>query len=98
MARPAKPPKIVEVAQDSVPALSEPHFLIKVGDRYYLTLAVWEYSLNAPDITDEQRQGVKQIAEIFNKLAAKAVPAVVAPFARVATASQTGPGPGPRPH
>ncbi len=93
MARPAKPPKTVQVSQDSAQALSEPHFLIKVGDRYYLTLAVWEYSLDAHGITDEQREGVKQIAATFEKLARKSVPAVIAPFGQVATASQTGPGP-----
>ncbi len=46
-------------------ALSWPRLLIKVGDAYVMTLAVWAYDPHAEGLTDQQRRGVSRIARIF---------------------------------
>lgn len=54
--------------ESSDDALSHPRFILRAGDKYYLTLAVWEYDPHHPDITEEQRRGVARIAELYERL------------------------------
>ena len=56
---------IVNVSRESA-ALSEPMFVIRVGGKFYLTLAVWEY---APDSvrTEEQAEGLRLIERAFKE-------------------------------
>ena len=63
MATPETPPNLINV---SMPALAEPHFIIKVGDAYFLTLAAWEYDMGRAEITEDQKRGVQLIAQLFN--------------------------------
>ena len=84
----------VEVSADSMTALSEPHFLIKVGEAYYLTLAVWKYDPDAPEITAEQRSGVAHIRHLFEGAGVDQVlPAVQTQFEVVKSGGRTGPPP-----
>ncbi|MEO8926029.1 MAG: hypothetical protein ABI306_02595 [Caulobacteraceae bacterium] len=43
---------------------SEPAFIVKKGEVYYATLAVWEYDHEKAN-TDEEKKGCKEIAEHF---------------------------------
>jgi hypothetical protein len=60
--------KLVTVVHDgeSVEALLNPGFIIKKGDKYFLTLAVWEYE-HVPHETPEQKEGVHEIIHLFNE-------------------------------
>ncbi len=51
---------------ETVEALLDPGFIIKRGDKYFLTLAVWEYE-HVPGETDEQKEGVHEIIHLFNQ-------------------------------
>jgi hypothetical protein len=61
---------LVSVTQNAQ-ALSEPAFLVKVPgathdeDRYYLTLAVWEYSVAQASGDAVKLAGVREIAGLF---------------------------------
>jgi hypothetical protein len=54
----------VWVSEKTTIALTNPQFIIKVGERYYLTLAVWEYDFEKAD-GEDQRHGCKHVARIF---------------------------------
>jgi hypothetical protein len=58
---------MVFVSSDAEAAQSQPQFIIKMGDVYYLTRAVWQYDFNLAT-TDDQREGVAQIANEFSDL------------------------------
>ena len=45
---------------------SEPRFLVKFGDSYFLTLGVWEYNLEK-STTREQRHAFAEVASWFEK-------------------------------
>lgn len=49
-------------------ALADPQFIIKSGEVYYLTLAVWAYDPNAEELTSLQREGVDAIKATFDRL------------------------------
>ena len=68
MAVPPKSRSIVKVASDthSIHALSEPTFIIQVGDVYYVTAAVWEYHPGEAS-TDQHHQGIGQVQQAFQK-------------------------------
>ncbi len=57
---------LVEVMRDgvTVDALWKPEFIIKMGEKYYLTLAVWEYD-HHPGETEQQREGVHEVVHLF---------------------------------
>jgi hypothetical protein len=63
-----KDERLVKVTHDgeTVEALWNPGFIIKSGDKYYLTLAVWEYE-NVPHETERQLEGVAEIIHLFNE-------------------------------
>ena len=69
-------------------ALGRPTFLIKLDDKYYSTLAVWEYNPSAPGLTEEQRFQINHLIEVFearvrdgHSLEAVSVPDYVPVFA-----------------
>lgn len=72
--------KIVRVASASIEAYESPHFILKVGEKYFVTLAVWEYDKRHAT-TDRDRHGCDEIAELFNKLSKEGhtAPAVLVP-------------------
>jgi hypothetical protein len=45
--------------------LAEPKFIVKLGDKYYVTLSVLEYDPNAPGASQAQKDGAAQIAAAF---------------------------------
>ena len=49
-------------------ALAEPQFIIKSGDVYYLTLAVWAYDPNAQGMAPVQKEGALATKETFDRL------------------------------
>jgi len=55
---------IVRVVKSAPPALSAPTFIIKDGDKYYLTLALWEYDKGQAK-TEEEREGCAAIADLY---------------------------------
>ena len=55
---------VVRVSAGGPNALSEPIFLIKHGDVYYITLAVWEYDPSKAQ-TDEQKDAYAVVHEHF---------------------------------
>ena len=59
--------RLVTVTHDgeTVEALWDPGFIIKKGDKYFLTLAVWEYE-QAPGETVQQQEGVAEVIHLFN--------------------------------
>ena len=48
-------------------ALSRPTFVIKVGDRYYATLALWEYDPSARDLTPEQKRDIAELEAAYRR-------------------------------
>ncbi len=92
-----------EVTHDgkTVETLWDPAFIVKRGDRYYLTLAVWEYE-KGPGHTPEQREGVAEVIALFdsavlqgNLLAAVMIPNNI--DHGVFTQIKPGPHPPPQP-
>ena len=57
---------LVHVMTNWQTGISEPAFLIKKGDVYYVTLALWEYDPNRTFGDPAKQQGVLDIADIFN--------------------------------
>ena len=57
---------LVRISTPGPNAVSEPIFLIQVGDVYYATLSVWEYDLRKAE-TEEQREGYAVVAEHFRR-------------------------------
>jgi hypothetical protein len=55
----------VFVSGTAIPASSTPQFIIKVGDIYYVTLAVWEYDKDRAGITQEQEDDCLALAADF---------------------------------
>lgn len=55
---------IVSVSKHPVDALSTPRFIIQVGEKYFLTLALWEYDLSQAK-TPDQVDGCNDIAHLF---------------------------------
>jgi hypothetical protein len=70
--------------------LSEPKFIIKLGDKYYVTLSVLEYDPNAAGASAAQKDGASQIAAAFASGQPK-LQAVQAPAAQVTAHMQTFP-------
>ena len=82
-------PHIVKVVHPPADALSSPTFIIKVEDRYYVTLALWEYRLKDAT-TDAQRESVEEIMRVYR--AAPPADARMAPSGPVhVPGSHTGP-------
>lgn len=59
-------PDLVRISLPGPAAVSEPIFLIKVGEVYYATLGVWEYDL-AKATTEDQREGYRQVETYFRQ-------------------------------
>jgi hypothetical protein len=57
---------IVSVSTHSMDALSEPRFIIKIGDRYFLTLGTWEYEREKA-ATPAQKEGCDRIIDLYNR-------------------------------
>ena len=57
---------LVRISLPGPHAVSEPIFLIQVGDVFYATLSVWEYNLAHAE-TEEQKEGYHQVAEYFRR-------------------------------
>ena len=55
---------LVNVSQS---ASSDPQLIIRIGDVYLLTLALWAYDPHAEDLTEQQQIGVRQIAKLFEE-------------------------------
>jgi hypothetical protein len=55
----------VTISTDAKPANSEPVFIIKRGDVYYLSMAVWEYD-PAAAVGQRQTEGVSGVEALFN--------------------------------
>ena len=55
---------IVHLSNHSAAALSEPRFIVRVGDVYYVTLAAWAYDASKAQ-TDEHKAGCDEIARQF---------------------------------
>ena len=77
--------------QEGVGARSEPQFIIRVGESYFLTLAVWEYNEGRAK-TEDQREACRLIAAAFNKHAEGPV-AIVVPNADYVAAGHISPTP-----
>ena len=90
-------PDIVHVTKRTE-ALGSPNFVIEHGGRYYVAVAVLEYDPNARGITKEQRNGVDQIRQMFER-AAKEAPLTGAELdpSWMASAGCMNTIPGPRP-
>lgn len=69
-------PEIVEVATESRTAFGRPCFIVKKGERYFVAIASLEYDPNASGITQEQKEGVAQVAQLFRGGADAALGAV----------------------
>ena len=63
---------LVRISIPGPNAVSEPIFLIKVGDVYYATLSVWEYN-PAHAVTEDEKEGYHQVAEYFHRHAGDVV-------------------------
>jgi hypothetical protein len=59
-------PDLVHISLPGPNAVSEPIFLIKVGDVYYATLSVWEYN-PAHAATEEEKEGYRQVDEFYRR-------------------------------
>lgn len=70
--------------------LAEPKFIIKLGDKYYVTLSVLEYDPNAPGASVAQKDGAAQVAAAFASGHPK-LQAVEAPTPQLTAHMQTGP-------
>jgi hypothetical protein len=46
--------------------MEEPKFIIKLGDKYYVSVAVLEYDPNHPGATQAQKEGAAHIAAAFD--------------------------------
>jgi hypothetical protein len=46
--------------------MEEPKFIIKLGDKYYVSVSVLEYDPAHPGATDAQKDGAAQIAAAFH--------------------------------
>ena len=82
MPRPARPRQSA--------GLPEPKFIIKLGDKYYVSLSVLEYDPNAAGATAAQQQGVAAIAAEFSAGHPKHQ-AVQASAPKISAHIQTGP-------
>ncbi len=69
----------------------EPKFIIKLGDKYYVTLSVLEYDPNATGANAAQADGAAQIAATFARTHPK-LQACQAPAPQLSAYMQTGPG------
>ncbi len=69
--------------------LPEPRFIIKQGDKYYVTVSVLEYDAAAPGLTAAQKDGAAQIAATFSGARPK-LEAVEAPTPQLSAHMQTG--------
>ena len=61
---------LVRISLPGPNAVSEPIFLIKVGDVFYATLSVWEYNLAKAE-TEEQKEGFHQVADYYHRHASE---------------------------
>jgi hypothetical protein len=86
--------KLVFVSTRGADALSEPRFIVRIGEKYYLTFGAWEYDESAAE-TEEQKQGCAEIRDLFrrspHKIEAAPVPEGVNPQPNIAIKP-------PRPH
>jgi hypothetical protein len=57
---------IVQVTTQTA-ALSSPNFVIEHEGRLYVTLALLEYDPKAPNLSAEQKRGVKQMQQMFKE-------------------------------
>jgi hypothetical protein len=57
-------PHLIRISQPGPNAVSEPIFLIKVDEVFYITLGVWEYDPKKI-VNPEQREGYDRVAEYF---------------------------------
>jgi hypothetical protein len=71
--------------------LTDPKFIIKHGDKYYVTTSVLEYDPAHPTATAEQRAGVASIAAAHRD--GKKIEAVHAPEPHMTAHMQTNPSP-----
>ena len=84
----------VEVSAGSSPALSEPHFLIKLGEAYYLSLALWKYDPSAVDMTPEQQAGLALVQRLFEEAQTRdPLSAIKVQFEDVLSGGRTSPPP-----
>ena len=65
--------------EEGVSAHSKPQFIIKVGESYFLTLAVWEYNEERAK-TDDQREACRTVARVFDDHADRQVATVGSPL------------------
>jgi len=89
MAEHPDPELIVRLSSHASPALSEPKFIVKAGDNYYVTLAVWAYEPGKA-MTDAQKAGVQEIARLFRL--SEPVEARIPPTRDLIQAAHTSPG------
>ena len=59
-------PKVVMVSRDAMPAFDCPTLIVKQGDSYYVSLAVWKIDTKYPNPDREQQEGIKEVERIFN--------------------------------
>lgn len=58
---------VVLVASRGDVALGDPRFIVKIGEKYFLTFGAWEYEA-AQAKTPRQERGCHEIAELFQAL------------------------------
>ena len=58
--------RVVKVATPTE-ALCDPTFVIKFENKYYTTLALWEYDPHAPNLTPEQRRDVGEVERLYGE-------------------------------
>lgn len=71
-------------------------FLIKLGDVYYLTNALWKYDINTPGITEDQKNDCNAVAEEFARVKAQtgqSADTVIVKSVDLSTFQATPPGP-----
>ncbi|MGI8839302.1 MAG: hypothetical protein ACR2F8_00710 [Caulobacteraceae bacterium] len=79
------------VVKSSAPALAEPKFIIKLGEKYFITLALWEYDLSKAQ-GEDQKEGCRDTQKLFEN--GKKIDAVLIPSGRASdkgTGTRTGP-------
>jgi hypothetical protein len=69
--------------------MEEPKFIIKLGDKYYVSETVLEYDPSHPGATAAQKEGVGHIVDAFN--AGQKLQAVQVSAPSVSARFQTGP-------
>ena len=79
-------PRVVRVVEESDEALTGPNFIIHFQEKYYLTVAVWEYDRRDAQ-NNEQEEGCETIAQLFRH--GERVEAVEVPRSRVMGGSHT---------